>query len=266
MLWYHYRMLAPARELYHDDDTRILARVPVQSDVGVQEVAVVGGEDGPESIRVKLEHPTGHFPAPQSRTMMQLTGHMLTCMRLVDNCEANFASYNGQFLAILAEADPQGRPSLKIELKHLLGERPPYPRTDLENTFSVTWPHSALFDLVANSRLSSVPLQYQFLSLFKVLEHEFRVAGKWENRLREFLLPHETEFQLISGSNQSLHNEVQDLRDKAAHMKIGKTDTIGFAGLGSEDLHRVTRLMPLLHRIIMNHLAERYRLKQRGES
>lgn len=56
-LWYHYRMLAPARKEYRDDDTRILARVPVQSDVGVLEVALVGDEDGPESIRVKIEHP-----------------------------------------------------------------------------------------------------------------------------------------------------------------------------------------------------------------
>jgi len=261
-VWYHYRPLAPVRELYQDDGSRILARVPVQSDVGVTEVAAIGDEGGLESIRVRLEHPTGQFSEAQSRLMMDLTFHMLTGLRVVQDYEADFASYRGKFLAMLTPADPEGRPTLKMEVQHLLGARPPFPTADIESTFVVTFDRHALFDLLADSQRSSVPLQYRYLSLFKVLEHEFQVVNKWGDRLQAFLGPHDGEFQRISGGRRSLRSEVCDLRDKAAHIKIGKTDAPGIAGLGSQDAQRVSRLLPLLHRIVMDHVIERYGLKR----
>lgn len=263
-LWYHYRMLAPARAVYQDDDTRILARVPMQSDVGVLEVALVGDADRPESIRVKVEHPTGQFSTAQSRLVLELTCHMLVCLRLVRDHQADFAAYNGQFISILTPSDDQGRPALKLGVQHLIGLKPAFPTADIESTFFATFDRHALFNLIADSRRPSLPVQYQYLSLFKVLEQELQVDSKLENPLRDFLRPHNEEFRKIDGGNRSLYREVRDLRDKAAFIKMGKADAPRLRGLGTRDTERVTRVLPLLRRIVLDHVVERYRLKRLG--
>jgi len=197
--------------------------------------------------------------------MMALTGHMLTCLRVVQDYEADFASYHGSFIAMLTPADSEGRPGLRMQIEHLVGARPPFPASDVESTFAMTFDRHALFDLLADSQRSSVPLQYRYLSLFKALELEFQVGGQWGSRLRDFLAPHDNEFRRMTGAQRSLHSEVHDLRNKAAHIKIGKSDALGITGLGSQDAKRVNQLLPLLHQIVMDHIIERYGLKRMGQ-
>lgn len=260
-VWFYYAMLAPVRERYHDDGGRTLFQLPVRLESGApMEVALIGEANAPESIRVRLESPTNEFSDEQWEAINHLVGYMLTTMRLVHDRNADYARYNGSDIAVWTEADKNGQPTLKIEVKQT-GVAEALPLDEIRNTFAQTFDRRALFIALADSQRPALPLRYRFLCLCKVLEHEFKIAGKWGERLKSFLQPHEAEFKTLDCGQGSFLAAVKDLRDKTAHISTGKRSDV--MGITWRDEQRIKKLMPLLHRIVMAHVIKKYGLSQR---
>jgi hypothetical protein len=72
-----------------------------------------------------------------------------------------------------------------------------------------------LMKLLGDTQSSSLPLQYKYLSLYKIFELEFRFGKKWTG-LREALAPYDQEYRALNVSGRALVNLIHDLRDKCA--------------------------------------------------
>ena len=260
-VWFYYAMLAPVRECYHDDGGRVLFQLPVRLESGApMEVALVGEANAPEFIRIRLESPTNEFSDEQWEAINHLADYMLTTIRLVYDYTADFARHFGKDIAAWSEANKDGLPTLSIEVKQT-GVAEALPIGEIKNTFAHTFDKRALFNALADSQRPALPLRYRYLCLYKVLEHEFKIAGKWDERLKSFLQPHEAEFKTLDCGQGSFLAAVKDLRDKTAHISTGKRSDV--MGITWRDEKRIRMLMPLLHRIVMAHVIKKYGLSQR---
>ena len=59
-------------------------------------------------------------------------------------------------------------------------------------------------------------------------------------------------------SRRTLPNVVHAMRDKCAHIKIGRNDSLGIVGLDGPDAKVVASIVPLLTRVIAAHLTAKY--------
>src|SRR5215469_16193382 len=116
--------------------------------------------------------------------------------------------------------------------------------TDPENIRNVlvgSMGHQPLIKLLADAQMPLLPLQYRYLSLYKILELEFRLAGRWIG-LQKLLEPYYDDYKGLNISMRSLPNLIHEMRDKCAHIKLGGNDSLGIIGLEGADAKIVTAL------------------------
>jgi hypothetical protein len=90
-----------------------------------------------------------------------------------------------------------------------------------------------------------IPLQYRYLSGYKILELQFKSKGKWKKKdLERFLLPFQPAAKKL-GVTKALQKYLHDLRDKCAHIRTGK-DVVGVTHLSSKKAGEVEAFLPLL--------------------
>jgi hypothetical protein len=115
--------------------------------------------------------------------------------------------------------------------------------------------------LYADALKAYLPPQYQFLSAYKIIEHEFRLSRKkWKPELDTLLADFDTEYQKLGLSRLGLKTLIFTLRDKCAHIKIGTAHTLAIVGIGSADTETVIRFMPLFTNIIQKHVSIAYKI------
>jgi hypothetical protein len=114
-----------------------------------------------------------------------------------------------------------------------------------------------LMKLLSDTQLLSLPLQYRYLSLYKIFELELKFGGKW-NGLDTLLAPYQEQYGALKVSDRALKNIIHELRDKCAHIKTGNNDDLGIVGLDHADTKIVSALMPLLIQIIANYISEKH--------
>jgi hypothetical protein len=90
-----------------------------------------------------------------------------------------------------------------------------------------------------------IPLQYRYLSGYKILELHFKSRGKWQKKgFEKFLQPFDTAAKKL-GIPKFLPKYLHDLRGKCAHIRTGK-DVFGVTHLSSKKAGEVERFLPLL--------------------
>jgi hypothetical protein len=128
---------------------------------------------------------------------------------------------------------------------------------NIRNVFLQTATIRPVMRLVSDAQNPMLPLQYQFLSLYKGFEFEFRIARKWIG-LKEALAPYEERFTALNVGKKTIANTLHDLRDKCAHIKIGADDELGVIGLGDAAAKRVALALPLFREVILTHISAKY--------
>lgn len=105
-----------------------------------------------------------------------------------------------------------------------------------------------------------VPLQYRFLSLYKILEKFFKKDGGWDSKeLENAFDPFKQQFETIKISNSNLLNFLHDLRDQCAHIKIGKgkREKFGVAHLNYEGASKVEKFLPIISQVCFDEINRR---------
>ncbi len=104
-----------------------------------------------------------------------------------------------------------------------------------------------------------IPMQYRFLSLYKIIENEYRTKGKWKRQLNDLLLKHEGLFA-EAGFTSKPSSLLHEVRDRCAHIKTGtKREVLGVTHLNHKEAVRVNLLLPILKKICIEIINKKAR-------
>jgi len=216
-------------------------------------VTLVGTKQRIELIRVATLGSDGNLSTKQSEMVGKLVDHTLAVLKLTHDAGADLARF-GENTISLGAHDVQGKPSLNIKISEIMGAQAEVAADNIRNVLVASMAHRPLFKLLADAQTPLLPLQYRYLSLYKILELEFRAAGRWVG-LQELLASYNDEYKAMKISTRSLTNLVHEMRDKCAHIKVGGNDSLSIVGLDGPDAKIVAALVKLVARIITSHLT-----------
>lgn len=254
-----YMPLVPLREHYSDDGSAVLLQSPVRaSDGRIFEAAVIGSSSDPLMIRISI-FGLEEIPPPEDIPKIDAIAEvMLSFLRIYYNNGVSLAEGYLRFANLIDETSP---PTFKI--------------STINSKTGITLDHNLLhaalnapdefkhiLKLVSDSMYQYLPLQYRYLSLFKVLEYAFKTTRRqWSPKLETLFSYFQQEYVELGVSKKSMKGLFIDLRDKCAHIMLGETDYLGIVGISSQDTEVVRKFMPLLLKVVQKYVFEKYRLE-----
>lgn len=248
-------MLHPLRESYVDNDSSILARIPVSNNGRTVEVALVGSPNDLRMIRVSVSG-VEQDPAYEERQRFDdLTESVLALIRIFYDIEITFAEPRFRYANLIDDGIP-------AQLNIHLGK--PAPTFNVDASLMFAYMNSDrvlrdLFRLYADAVYPYLPVQYRYLSAFKIIEHEFRTRKVWKPELDKLLDHFKAQYETLGLSQMKMKNFMISLRDKCAHIKLGNVDDLTIVGIGSQDTELVGKFLPLLTDVIRKHLCDTYK-------
>jgi len=252
--WFNWSPLSPLIETYVDDGTRDLrtAEISIQ-DTGDFKVSLVGTKHRIELIRVATLDSDGNLSAKQSETIGKLVDHTLAVLKLTHDVRVDLIRWGDNKTISVGAHDVNGKPNLNVQISEIVGAQAEIAAENVRNVLVASMGYRPLIKLLADSQMPLLPLQYRYLSLYKILELEFRVARRWIG-LQKLLEPYDDDYKALNISERPLPNLIHQMRGKCAHIKVGGNDSLGIIGLDGPDAKIVTELVKLLRRILTDHL------------
>jgi hypothetical protein len=251
---YIYYPFDPVLEKYQDDESKILeVRVIVKTNSKDFEVSLFADENKSRITLIRITVPNcveEKIPDEDLPIVQAIKEHMLSVLRVTYDNRASIWDLN--WWTFIDDGAPR---STGISLKQFIEGRPDF--DNIRSVFVATHSIRPQLRLLADARDPHVPLQYQYLSLFKLLELEFKSGGDFTEEFNQFLGRFQEAYDKLSIGRQFLRNYVHELRDRCAHIVIGK-GRMGVTQLSNEDALEVTKFMPLMVRICAVRLNERY--------
>jgi hypothetical protein len=252
----YYTMLRPLRDSYIDDDSATLTRISVVDSGRDVEIALIGGTSDPRMIRVSVSNVTEEPPYEERKRFDDLAETMLALLRIFHDNELAFAEPRFRYGNLIED-------DLLPDLNIRLGKPAPTFNIDAGTMFAYMNSDKELqdiFRLFADSVYPYLPVQYRYLSAFKIIEHEFKRSRKKWNLELDTLLDHfKAEYDTLGLGRMKMKAFMINLRDKCAHIKLGNASELTIVGIGSQDTELVTKFLPLLIKVIQKHLFDRYK-------
>jgi len=239
---FYYWFIEPIKAQYKDDGSLNPAfKIPVKTNLGECELAPFLDSKGHLNfIRFKIPgYASEELQQEHAKLLQKVKEHLISILRLMYDSKTQVYPLHCQ------ASSKDGKPHLYVKL---LEQRPTFPATSVRDMLIVTWSKSTEIKLFTDALDERIPLQYRYLSLYKILENHFKKRRRWrENELGEFLSQFSTGFDEIS-TKLPLVNYIHTLRDRCAHIKTGK-DILGVTQLSQRQVAEVERFLPLLKNI-----------------
>jgi hypothetical protein len=253
----YYTLLHPLRDSpYIDDGTAVLAKVPVLSNGRTIEVALIGALNDPKMIRVSVSGVEQNPSDAERKCLDDLAEAMLVHLRIFHDNEIVFTEPRFKYANLIDDNQP---PNLNTGI---VKSKPTY---NVDASLLHSFMHSDkelqdILQLYAAALFPYVPVQYRYLSAFKIIEHDFKLnRSKWKPDL-EVLLDHfKVEYDSLGVSKMKMKAFMINLRDKCAHIKLGNADDLAIVGIGSKDTELVVRFLPLFMQVVAKHVFDTYK-------
>jgi len=263
---FYYWFIEPLKSQYKDDGSLNPAfEIPVKTNFGKCELALFLDSEGrPNFVRLIIPGFAKEELKQEHAELLQVVKeHLLSILRLMYDSKTEIARY-----AMWAFPEDVKPYSYGVSIQELLGQRPAFPSAAVHNAFVGTWDKRIEIKLLADALDERIPLQYRYLSLYKILENHFKKRGKWlDNELNAFLCQFSDEFKKMS-IHRPLVQYLHALRDKCAHIKTGK-DIFGVTQLSLRQAAEVERFLPFLKNmciVLLNSISNsKFTLKQLSE-
>jgi hypothetical protein len=175
---------------------------------------------------------------------------MLAVLRLTYDVEADFIRTGCTYIQMTSFVEEGQRLDFRMNLWHEVFKNFKVNVQNVHAVFCETAKMKEIVRLCSDTLHAAPPLQYSYLSLYKLFELDFKNGKQWRN----FLTPFEEEFQRLGLAQMTLFRFIKDLRDKCAHIALGRRDRLGIVGLESPDARLVEAFMPLFWKIAAHHL------------
>jgi hypothetical protein len=238
---YYYWIVAPVGSTLKDDASTVPTwELPIRTPMGELSFAIfVGANSLPTHARMKVPGLADDTLPDSLLPILQTTReHLLTVLRLSLGNEVILFPH--QFWIFVDDGDP---PSINLAIQ--IQEGPPVFNAEAaKQLFSGSFEHREHLRLLVDGGNTSLPLQFRFLSLYRLLELELRHSGRWdEERLDAFLRPYSHRF-VEAGFIRTPANTVRELRDACAHIRSGRG--MGVTHLNHREAIRVEKSLPIL--------------------
>lgn len=167
-------------------------------------------------------------------------------IRLSFNGEAKFSSH------VLATTYGEGERHI-IEIhpkvrKAALPIKPNDLRRGLDFALS-SESNALLMHLLADAHDQGMPLQFRYLSLYKVLELLLKKNNVWDyGALDKCITESAVDVAKPTGTNKAAKNWIHAIRDRCAHYANG--ETLGAAELDKASMRQISSAIPLLGKIV----------------
>ena len=215
-------------------------------------IAVLSDRHGrPEVIRLIIpELPQKEIPEDLLPFIRSMGEHMLTVLRL--GYDPRISLFDIRFWTFHNDGSSP-RADIEMDFHY----KPVFHATAVRDLFAASLKHREEFRLLSNGANEGIPVQYRFLSLYKLIEMKFRQKGKWkEEELRKVLSSFALDFQSKGISDDPL-KAIHYCRDKCAHIRTGKNrEVLGVSELNHKEALFVTKILPVMTKIAAEILSE----------
>lgn len=185
--------------------------------------------------------PTEEVPAKAMPLIQSLREHLLSAIRLSHQSSTSFAAY--QCLAFVADGKP---PGIHLQVAEQVNNQ--YSPEQTKQVFNATFEIRELMRLYLDGCDERLPLQYRYLSFFKLLEASYRSHGHWEHKtVNELLQTYADAFKQL-GFRGSPFSTLHDMRDRCAHIRTGK-NVLGVTHLNLTEVAKAEKLLPYMRAI-----------------
>src|SRR6266404_7059877 len=172
-------------------------------------IAILSDDHGrPECIRLVIpDLPEKEIPEDLLPFMQLVREHMVTVLRLsydprVSLFDIHFWTFQGDGSSPRADVEMESH------------YKPVFDPAAVRACFAASINHREELRLLSNGANYDIPVQYRFLSLYKLIEKKFRHNGKWkQDELRKFVSKFEPDFRL-KGINGNPLKAIHECRDK----------------------------------------------------
>lgn len=253
-IWYNYIIIMPLKEQYDDDGSRDLFSIPINiKDVGQFVASAIGSQNEIELIRIATMDSDGNLIHKQIESVQLIKAHLFAVLRTT--YDASIQEFRqDQTLLSLGSKDVAGKPDFHIKIE-LHTNRPKVDGNNIANVFIATENIRHILILVGEAQDGGIPLHYRYLSLYKAFEAEFKPTGKWI-KLEDLFSVINEQYEVKRTVKRSLINRFHELRDRCAHVLTG--GKLGLIGLPDRDAQDVELLLPLLIRVLAEHVNSKY--------
>jgi len=253
---YFYFPIEPLREKYEDNEqVRPSVIIPVISKNGKQfEVALYADAQTIYFCRIKVPNMKENKISEEDAEIINiLKEHLLSVLRLTYDRDVSMPALN--FWTFLGPTEKMG---LSLEVEQFLNKNYQINADNIRNVYVNTFKIRNQIRLLSDSQDRRIPLQYRFLSLYKILELEFRQKGKWETPdFAEFIARFEPLFKEKCMPRKKLVNYIHELRDKCAHIKSNK-NVVGVTELNPKERAEVDKFLPVFIQICTTLIKEKH--------
>jgi hypothetical protein len=212
----YYWLVDPVQNGFLDtSESQPAFEIPIKTNKGVYKFAVfVSDSRNPEYARLTLpDLEEEKIPNDLLPYIQAIREHFLSILRITYNPEATL--FPRPFWTFL---DDLSSYTMGFEIKR--NSNFSFDIERARNLFISYFPYRDEIRLFIDGNDNRIPLQYRFLSLFKIIELQFIKQGHWqEERIKALLDKYQSSFKDIGVEKPYKH--IRMLRDKCAHIKTG---------------------------------------------
>lgn len=254
----YYWLIAPLRSQLRDSPSRVPAfTLTMQTPEKEEHELCLFSDDNnePEFGRLRLNRLASEVIPESALPLLQaVKEHLLTSLRLTYKQDIVLAEPSTVWSFVTSGEDHN------VQLNfHEFGHRVFDPQK-ARDIFAHTYNIREVARLYADGVDTRLPLQYRFLSLYKMLENRYRTRGRWDHAgLAALLDPYagsltELGFQIKPAA--LLH----EMRDRCAHITTGNSgrkEVLGVTHLNLKEAARVENVLPVLRAVCAAVINER---------
>jgi hypothetical protein len=254
----YYWLIAPLRGGVVDTSDRKAAfALTVHAlDAKEYEVSLFCDPQGhPEFARCRIAGlPEKAIPESLLPLLQSIREHLLSSLRLTFRPDVMFAVPSTVW-SFFPEGQPYGVNVLIEEFGSAA-----YSPERTKDIFVHSYNIRELMRLFVDGVDARIPLQYRYLSFYKLIENRFRNQANWDrSALTDFLRPYAQSFSDL-GFKGTPASVLHALRDKCAHIKTGSREgreVLGVTHLNHGEVVRIESILPHLRAICAQIINER---------
>jgi hypothetical protein len=257
---YLYSLVVPVLEEFRDNRSiPALAAIPVKLKEGREwEAAILGDETTIRATRISIPNVSNEKIDPQDFSRaLRLRSYLLDCIRLVYDTDAEYFRRGEAIFAMWNFLEPEKGPDFAINVTEPLNSDYRVNLEGLKQLIAVVPKMRPIVHLIADGANCRLPMQFRFLSYYKIIEMHYRVTSN--NKFNQFISAFVPEFKAVYPdiSNVSqLCRRLSALRNRCAHIKL-ITGELGFSHLEAET-DELLKAMPIITRVVSHCIRVNY--------